>query len=139
MASLTDIREALAANLDSIAGVQCSAYMLTNPTPPYAEVVPVETVYDLAFGRGMDKYELTVRVLVGAVSDIGSQKRLDGFLAGSGAGSVKAAVESDLLLGGASLDLRVTKCSGYKAFGREGGVTVLGAEWHVEVYVEGES
>lgn len=137
MASLTDIRVALADNLSSIAGLQQSAYMLSNPTPPTAEVMPSSIRYDRSMARGLDTHNLTVRVLVGQSSDRGAQKRLDGFLAGSGATSIKAAIESDTTLGGAASDLRVMECSGYRVYGREGNASVLGAEWQVEVVAKG--
>lgn len=139
MASLTDIREALAANLASITGLQQSAYLLSNPTPPAAEVQPSEIDYDAAFQRGMDEWTLIVRVFVGVSSDIGAQKRLDGMIASSGASSIKAAVESDRTLGGAVDDLRVTRCTGYRVFAREGGAGVLGAEWEVQVIARGDT
>ena len=80
-----------------------------------------------------------MRVFVGAVTDIGSQKRLDGMLAATGADSVKAAIESDRTLDGACDSLRVVRCSGYRLFGREGAPSVLGAEWDVEIYARGDT
>lgn len=137
MASLADVREALVSNLSTITGVQWSAYMLANPTLPYGEIVPAETEFDLAMDRGLDRYVLTVRVFVGQMSDIGAQKNLDEFLAGSGARSVKAAVEAAPDLGGACDDLRVTGVSGYRQFVFEGKPPALGAEWRVEVIASG--
>jgi hypothetical protein len=137
MASLTDLREALASNLAAIDGLQESAYVLANPTPPAAEVVPAPIEYDKAMGRGLDKWTFLVRVLVGLTSDIGAQKRLDKMLASAGPDSVKAALETDPTLGGAADDLIVTRCSGYRTFKREGGTLLLGAEWTTEVYASG--
>ena len=56
MASLTDLREGLAATLASITGLQQSAYLLSNPTPPTAEVQPGPVDYDLTMKRGLDKW-----------------------------------------------------------------------------------
>lgn len=140
--------EALAANLADIPGLQESSTMLSNPTPPAAEVTVGETEYDKAFGRGLDYVSFTVRVFVGFTSDQGAFHRIRGFMASSGPMSIKAAVESDRTLGGLAQDLRVTKCSGEKGFLREMGSgasgrgatggPLIGAEWTVQVFVEGE-
>jgi hypothetical protein len=87
----------------------------------------------------MDTWTMIVRVFVGVASDIGAQKRLDAMIASSGASSVKQALESDPTLGGTVDDLRVTRCTGYRVFTREGGTGVLGAEWEVEVIATGDS
>lgn len=129
--TLAAIRAGLAANLAAIPDIQVSAYALANPTPPCVEIVPSSIEYDLALSRGWDRVMVTVRVFVGMTSDIGAQKLLDTFLAGSGALSVKAAVESDVTLGGACDDVRVQTSSGYRVYGAEG--RLLGAEWEVEV------
>lgn len=137
MADLSVIREALARNLAAIPGLAQSPYLLSSPTPPAAEIQPDEVIYDQAMRRGLDRWRLTVRVFVGFTSDIGAQKRLDRMLATTGVESIKAALESDPTLGGAVDDLRVTGCSGYRLFSRDGGQSVLGAEWQVEVLAAG--
>jgi hypothetical protein len=130
---ITAVREALAANLSTLLGTQVSAKMLANPTPPAAHVFPAETQFDRAFGRGQDFQILTVQVLVGTVMDEAAQDQLDAYLAGSGAQSVKAAVESDKTLGGACFDLRVVSATGYRRITQEGQPEVLVCEWSVEV------
>lgn len=146
MATFRQMREGIAANLQAITSLQVSAYMLGNPTPPYAEVIPGwpegrgdrgEIDYDRAFQRGLDSVAFTVRVMVGSASDIGAQKRLDGHLDPAGATSVKQATESDTTLGGVVEDLRVVRCGGYRLFPRDGGAPLLGAEWMVEVWTKG--
>lgn len=137
MASLTAIRDGLASNLDGIADLQVSPYVLSAPTPPAAEIMPAEIDYDVTMARGIDRWKLVVRVFVGFTTDIGAQKRLDKMIASSGTDSVKAKVESDRTLGGAAHDVRVTGCSGYRIFRREGQAPVIGAEWEVEVLAGG--
>jgi len=133
MATLKQIREGLATRLDTITGIQASAYMLTNPTPPAAHVIPGSIDYDGAMQRGHDVWELTVQVFVGLVADRGAQLRLDTMLAPSGGDSVKAAIEGDRTLGGVVDTLRVSRMTGYQVFNLERG-PVLGAEWTVLVY-----
>lgn len=133
MASITSIREAMASALQEIPGLQASAYMLANPTPPSAEIFPADISYDQAMQRGHDTNVFTVRVFVGETTDIGSQKQLDQYLESAGATSVKATLESDRTLGGVCQYLRVTDCSGYRRTVMEGRGAILAAEWRVEV------
>lgn len=137
MASLTSIREGLAANLGALEGIQVSPYMLANPSPPCVHVYPASVEYDLAMRRGLDKWTLTVQAFVGLTADIGSQVKLDQFLASSGTQSVKTVLESDQTLGGTVSDVNVVSCTGYRVYVREGGGPVLGAEWVVEVLATG--
>jgi hypothetical protein len=135
--TVAQIREGLAANLAGIAGVQVSAYMLANPTPPTIHVYPGQIEYDGAMIRGVDRWTMIVQAFVGLVSDIGAQVKLDTFIAPSGAGSVKAGLEADRTLGGLVQSLRVTECSGERVYVREGAGPVLGAEWQVQILASG--
>lgn len=128
---------ALAASLEPIDGLQESPFLLSNPTPPCAEIAPAPIEYDKAFARGTDLIKLIVRVMVGITLDVAAQRRLDQFLATSGPNSIKEALESDGTLGGTVDDVNVTDCSGYRIFKREGGASLLGAEWTVEIYAPG--
>jgi hypothetical protein len=58
--------------------------------------------------RGLDQANLDIIVLVQRFTERSGQNELDKYLAGSGAYSIKAAIESDLTLGGACNTLRVT-------------------------------
>lgn len=130
------IRAGLAANLATLAdaeGLQVNPYMLSNPTPPNIDIFPDEVNYDIAMQRGGDENLMIVRACVGFISDQGAQVKLDRLLASTGSTSVKAAIQSDLTLGNACDDLRVTKCSGYQLYDRGGGTVVLAAQWMVQV------
>lgn len=135
---LAEIRVALAASLETIPRLNQSAYLLSQPTLPQAEIQPDAVTYDLAFDRGLDRYTLIIRVQVGQAQNIGAQKTLDRMLAPSGEYSIKAAVEADGTLGGVCDDLRVVDCTGYRVYLREGGPPALGAEWRVEVFATGD-
>jgi microcompartment protein CcmL/EutN len=146
VASLTDIREALAAGLkESLpAGeVQVSAYILANPSPPTVQIFPGETDWHQALQDGLEKRELIVQALVGTPTEEGAQRRLDGFLASTGEFSLKAAIEKiapgdqTVTLGGLVEDVEVVKTKGYQVYKTEGKPPQLGAEWIVDVYVIG--
>lgn len=138
MADPAAIRQAIADNCESITGVQWSAYILSNPTPPTGMVglfrVPDE---DTTFQRGKQRYEVDVRVYVGTATDIGAQKQLDPFLMGSAA--LKPNLETDKTLGGLVDDLRVTDtrpAQFVEGGSRQGGrMMYLGCEWTVEFLV----
>lgn len=132
MADLAAIRAGLAARLATIEGLQQSAYVLAQPTPPAVEVMPGPIDYDLAMGRGLDRRNFTVRAFVGLTGDIGAQKLLDKLLAKDGPQSIKAAIESDPTLGGVVDDLHVRRNTGYRVFVK-GSDQVLGSEWEIEV------
>jgi hypothetical protein len=136
-ATLTAIREGIAANLAALDGVQVSAYMLASPTLPGIQVFPASIEYDLAMRRGLDKWMLTVRAYVGLSTDQGAQMKLDQYLAPSGVLSVKQAIESDSTLGGTVGDVQVVSSGGYQVYARQDGDPVLGAEWTVEVLATG--
>lgn len=135
MGKIADLREALATTLD-VLGIQNSAYVIGNPTPPSAEVEPSRIEYDLAMQRGLDKYVFCIRVFVALTSDAAAQQRLDAFIEPIGDQSVKTLVEADSTLGGTCDFVQVTECSGYKTLqSRHTGNMWLGAEWTVEVLV----
>ena len=133
MIDIAACRAGLAANLLNVLGLQESPYLLSNPTPPCAEIEVGPIDYDQTMQRGEDDLHFTVRVYVSSTTDVGSQKLLDTFLAATGAQSIKTALESDKTLGGAVDTLHVSRCSGYRAFERGGQPAMLGAEWEVLV------
>ena len=57
--------------------------------------------------RGLDQASVDVFVIVQRISERTGQEKLDAFLAGSGNGSIKTALESDRTLGGLVDTLRV--------------------------------
>lgn len=136
-ASLTDIRTALAAQLKTVdRDWQVSPYILANPTPPCAQVLPDEMDYHQAMQNGAETWSFVVQVIVALGTDEGAQRKLDELLESSGALSVKAALEADEDLGGLVSSVTVTRTTGYRTYNL--GPTqqeALGAEWTVSVLV----
>jgi hypothetical protein len=100
---LTDIREALAANMHTLLHSelvkQVSPWLLDNPTLPCLQVAGVRNIeYDQAFQRGGDSLFIVIEAAIGRATDVGAQKTLDRLLAASGPTSLKAAVEADTSL-----------------------------------------
>ena len=135
MASITDLRTALATNLATISGLRTSAEMPDNPNPPIAIIQPDSIAYDDTFGRGMQTYTFTVVVLVGRVAERSAQNAIDAFCASTGSSSIKLALESDKTLGGRAFDLRVTDMRAYASI-LVGEVNYLAAEFLVLCYAD---
>lgn len=134
-ATAVEIREAISAALKEIPGMQASAYVLGNSTPPFAHVLRGELVYDQAMGHGTHTWTMRVRAYVALTTDIGAQKLLDEYLAVDGERSIKAAIEADPTLGGVISDLQVKSASGEQEVVRDQGGPLLGSEWTVEVWL----
>lgn len=135
------IRLALAAKLQEIPELgQASPYMLAQPTPPAAHIIPGPTDWHRALQDGMASMDLVVQVFVPMTTDQGSQELLDLFLATTGEHSIKAAIEKKdpgqhrRNLGGACSDLLVTTTTGYRTYKGANGAEMLGADWNVTVY-----
>ena len=146
MAILEDIRAGFAAAITAaFPDVQCTGYLIENPTPPCFEVEPGEdgVTYDMSMQRGFDDWTFTVRGIVSAGLSLGAQKRLDAWLNSSGSQSVKTKLEANRTLpvdGVATVsDLRVLRASGPRQFAviSTPGTPYLGAEWVVRVIATG--
>ena len=139
---LYEIRQALATQLATIDGLRTAGFMPDKVTVPQAIVGEVEIDFDLTMHRGCDKYEFKIRVYASRADDKAGQKKLDSYLAGSGATSIKAALEAGRgapgqpALNGAASDLHVTGVAGYGVY-EVAGVLYLGAEFTVDVYAPG--
>jgi hypothetical protein len=104
--SISLIRQGLANNIGTIAGLRTAAEMPDLPNPPIAVVSLSSVEYDGAFNKGLTRYNFNVTVIVGRAAEREAQRRLDAYIS-TGASSVKNAVESDKTLGGNAYDCRV--------------------------------
>jgi len=106
MASISDIRAGIAANLATIPGLRSAAEIPDNPNPPVA-IVSLDSVnYDRAYAKGMVDYSFTVTVIVGRSAERIAQRTLDTYIS-TGQNSIKNAIELDKSLGGKAYDCRV--------------------------------
>lgn len=108
MASITDLRTGIATNLATISGLRTASVIPEDPKPPIGIVTFDRVEYDTSMGRGLDTHIFRVILVVGRVDSRGAQTSLDGYLSGTGASSVKAAIEKDKSLGGDAQSLRVS-------------------------------
>jgi hypothetical protein len=97
--------------------------------------MPSSIQYDLSFQRGLDLHNFVVMIIVGRASERRAQQTLDLFCAGTGASSVKAAIESNRTLTGLVQDLRVTSMRNYGST-VIGETTYLAVEFDLVVYTQ---
>lgn len=138
MASVTSIRTGLKTAAETIAGVH--GYYTVPPTilTPAAIVEPGDPVivFDETMGRGSDDLAFSLLLLVQLTDLASAQAELDGYLAGDGATSVKAAIDAATDPGGA-LDgvvsmVRVASAGGYGTY-QFNGAEYLGVRFEIEV------
>lgn len=130
MASVSEIRTALAASMGTIQGLRTSAHVPDAPRPPIAVVMPDRIEYDVNARRGADRFFFTVTVLASRADDRAAQQNLDQFLVGPKA--IKDAIEADRTLGGKADTCRVTQMQNYAAV-PVGETLYLSAQFIVEV------
>lgn len=104
----SEVRDGLKTRLQTITGLRCYDLIPDQVNPPTAIVGQLDFTFDIDNARGLDQANVDVIVIVQRFSERAGQNRLDAYLAGSGAGSIKAAIEGDRTLGGACQTLRVT-------------------------------
>lgn len=102
------IRTGLKTNLSTIKGLRIYELIPSPAVAPAAIIGQLDFTFDTNNARGLDTANLDVVVLVQRFSDRSAQTELDKYLAGSGAYSIKTAIESDRTLGGACSTLKVT-------------------------------
>lgn len=126
------VKDGLATALATITGLRVFDYVPDGISPPAAVVEPLEIDYDSAMQDGLTFYRAYILVIVGRMSDRSAQEKLDGYITTTGAGSVKAAIESDRTLGGACSTLRVASSRPREAL--VSGVEMLAYRFEVLIY-----
>ena len=108
MASLATIRAQIAADVATALGTgyQVSAYPLSAPTPPCAEVAQFGVTKHQAMQNGAEVWTCVVRAYVAIAVDVVSQQAADAFLDDD---PVSAAIEADQTLDGNVSDLIVER------------------------------
>ncbi len=132
--SITDIRDGIATNLATISGLRTSAELPDQPNPPIAVVQLNNVTYDQAFQGGLVLYNFTITVIVGRVAERVAQQRLNAF-ASTGAGGIKAALQSDRTLGGHAFDVKLQEMTNIGAI-TLGEQQYLAAEFAAIVYAD---
>jgi hypothetical protein len=132
MASITDLRNGLAANLSTVTGLRTTATIPEQVNPPMAVVSFDRVQYHQAYKNGLANYEFSVQLIVSRVDERNAQRFLDAYCSTTGASSVLLAIESDKTLGGKAFDCFVSEMSSYGSI-NIGDNTYLAAEFQVQV------
>jgi len=131
--NITDIRQGIETNLETITGFRAYSEIPENPQVPCGVVVLNSVDYDQAFQRGLTELSFNITVIVGRFSVQQAQENLNEY-AGNGSKSIKTAVQSDRTLGGAAVDTVLTSMNSISALDLNDGNNYLGMEFSVTVY-----
>lgn len=137
MASVSVVRTGLKTRLAEITTfAQTHATAPGTIVTPCAIVLPGPIEFDESMGRGCDDLTFEVLVLVAKATDQLAQEHLDPYLAGSGSGSVKQAIEDETTPITGVDWVRVPRVTDYGDIDYNG-VQYLGARFPVEVSADG--
>lgn len=132
------IHEGLATAAGTVAGLRSYASLPGSINPPVFAPTEFELNYNKTFktasAAGMSEILFTCGLFTSIGDDPTGRKALMGFLAPSGSGSVKAALESDRTLSGVAKTLLVERVRGAYRLYEIGGVEYLGAMLDVRVW-----
>jgi hypothetical protein len=92
--NIAAVTDELAEALGAISGLRVSPYWAGAVSTPAAIVGPPESDFDASLGRGADRWTIHITVVVDKIDGRIGRALLSPYCAGSGAGSVKAAVEA---------------------------------------------
>lgn len=138
MASITQIREALKTTITAaISGLEGHAKVPESINVPGFMVIPRETDFTVAMGRGIDKPGLDVVVLVSRSDDELAQIALDDYVNGFGPKSIRQAVWNNRSLGLPDTEATVVRMSDYGALFEIGNLDYVGARLAVDVLTSG--
>jgi len=132
--TIAGIRQGLATNVGTIAGLRTASEIPDQASPPIAIVSLQSIDYHNAMQNGMTNFIFTVQVIVGRAAEKEAQRRLDQYAEPTGATSVKSAIESDKSLNGNCQTLIVDSMPSVGSL-QMNDQTYLAAEFSVQVYV----
>lgn len=115
MATLAAIRTAIASTLTTALGAGTQMYdkIPGQPVLPCVCVVPDSANFDVAMGRGTDTWQIDLIVLVPSGDNETGQSRLDPYVTGAGALSIRQAIFNTRALGLSNTDAHVAAMSDY--------------------------
>jgi hypothetical protein len=134
MSSISELRQGLANNLQTITGLRVVDTLPDLVNPPMAMIGLTKVSYNQQNQRSMAEYTFQVTVVLGRVSERTAQRDMD-ILVAPGSGSVKYALESDRTLGGNAFEVFVPELSAIGAVSL-GGIDYFSAEFSVQVFAQ---
>ena len=144
---ITAVRQALANAASAVvlptSKLTCTWFLPDAVAEPHFFVAEYETEFDAAMNRRLDVVTFTCRCLVGRGDERSAQLLMDAMFSGSGAASLKAAIEAargapgQMALSGAASDLRVVRTQANRLY-EHAGTQFVGGEVVVRVIGPGE-
>jgi hypothetical protein len=134
MSSISELRQGLANNLQTITGLRVVDTLPDLVNPPMAMIGLTKIAYNQQNQRSMAEYTFQVTVVLGRVSERTAQRDMD-VLVAPGQGSVKYAIESDRTLGGKAYEVFVPELSAIGAVSING-IDYFSAEFSVQVFAQ---
>lgn len=108
-ATPSQVLSGMKTRLSTISGLRAFDYQPDYVNPPFAFAQINSINYHGAFQGGNVVYDISIFAIVGRVSERTAQTQLDGYLAYSGATSIRGAIEADGTLGGVVQDTVVSR------------------------------
>lgn len=106
-ANVSAVMDQFGVALATVSGLRWFDFPPKSAQPPFAFVdMPERIDYDLTYGRGRDRATFVVVVGVADVVDRAARDAIAAYAAGSGAGSIKTAIEAATI----GESARVTSC-----------------------------
>ena len=99
MATVTDVKQAIASTLGTITGLRTYARQPDNVNVPMAFPSLRSIEYHNAMGNGLVTQNYDITVIVGRAAERSAENLLDTYMA-YGSGSIRYALEADRTLGG---------------------------------------
>ena len=134
--NITDIRQGIEDNLETVSGLRAYSEIPDNPVTPCAVITLNNISYDQAFQKGLTEFSFNITVIVGRFSVVQAQQNLNDYANNDGDKSIKTAIESDRSLSGSAVDVRVVSMDSISALDLNDGNNYLGMEFSVTVYAE---
>lgn len=139
MPTLEEIRNALVATIKAeLPEVNCYPTHRDAINVPAVVVGAPEAEFDLAMGRGLDKWTFPLFVMVGIPDLDIAQRNLDQYVNGSGSRSIRRIIWANPSLGDVVQDCRVSQMKDYGAAFETAKLPHVGAILVVEVLTTGD-
>jgi hypothetical protein len=134
MTTISQIENAVIAQLATLTDLNPYAFLPDNFTTPCAIVGVGEVDYHSTFGLGISEYHVPVLIVVARSSDIAAQQALDAYRSRNGTNSIPALIDSDKTLGGVVATSELQKSSPHVAISING-AEYIAVEFTLLVYV----
>ena len=140
MATMAQIRDGLKTTISNISGLRVYDTVPDQAINfPVCLFIPTAIEFDLAMGRGTDRYEFELTVAVQRSDSRTAQDKLDAFVTGSGSSSIRQIIFNNRTLGLSDTDARVVEMNNYAADVSLNGIDAVGANLTIEVFTKGSS